>query len=59
MRLAQGEAQVYGTQVMDDKVQGRATPRMLADPARVNERRTQIGLGSIKDDLRLFERSCT
>lgn len=55
MRLAQGESQVYGTQVMDD-VQGCATPRMLADPARVNECRTRIGLGSIEEYLKLFER---
>lgn len=56
VQLARGEPQIYGTQVTYDDVQGRATPRMLADPAHVNERRAKIGLESIEDYLKRFER---
>lgn len=56
VRLARGEEQVYGTQVTYDDVQGRATPRMLSDPTRVNERRAKVGLGLIEDYLKGFER---
>lgn len=56
VRLARGEEQVYGTQVTYDDVQGRATPRMLSDPTRVNERRAKVGLGPIEDYLKGFER---
>lgn len=56
VRLARGEAQVYGTQLTYDDVQGRASPRMLLDPTRVNERRARVGLGPIEDYLKGFER---
>ena len=56
VRLARGEEQIYGTQVTYDDVQGRATPRMLSDPTRVNERRAKVGLGPIEDYLKGFER---
>lgn len=55
VRLAQGEPQLYGTQVSYDSVRGRATPRMLADPEHVNERRARIGLESIEEYLKRFE----
>lgn len=55
VRLAQGEPQLYGTQVSYDSVRSRATPRMLADPERVNERRARIGLESIEEYLKRFE----
>ncbi|MFC4455103.1 DUF6624 domain-containing protein [Deinococcus sonorensis] len=56
VRLAQGQEQLYGTQVTYDDVQGRATPSRLADPLHVNERRARIGLSSIEDYLKLFDR---
>ncbi|GGO29713.1 DUF6624 domain-containing protein [Deinococcus humi] len=56
VRLAAGQPQLYGTQVMTDDVQGTAFPRMLEDPAHVNERRARIGLEPIEEYLKGFER---
>ncbi|PNY81759.1 DUF6624 domain-containing protein [Deinococcus koreensis] len=56
VRLAQGQPQVYGTQVMYDDVQGKASPRMLDDPAGVNARRANVGLEPIEEYLKGFER---
>ncbi|GHF54546.1 hypothetical protein HNQ07_003614 [Deinococcus metalli] len=56
VRLASGQPQVYGTQVSYDDVQGKATPRLLEDPARVNERRAKVGLEPIEEYLKGFER---
>lgn len=55
VRLAQNQPQVYGTQVMYDDVQRKASPRMLEDPAGVNERRARLGLEPIEDYLKRFE----
>lgn len=56
VRLATGQPQLYGTQVMTDDVQGTAFPRMLEDPAHVNERRARIGLEPLEEYLKGFER---
>ncbi|WP_052351907.1 DUF6624 domain-containing protein [Deinococcus pimensis] len=53
--LARGEPQVYGTQVTVDDVAGKATPRMLRDPANVDARRRAVGLEPLADYLRRFE----
>lgn len=55
VRLAQTLPQIYGTQVMYDAVQRRASPRMLEDPDHVNERRAKVGLEPIEDYLKSFE----
>ena len=56
VRLGQGQPQVYGTQVSYNDVQGKASPMMLEDPERVNERRAKIGLETIEEYLKRFER---
>ncbi|MFC3832724.1 MULTISPECIES: DUF6624 domain-containing protein [Deinococcus] len=56
VRLANGQPQVYGTQVSFDDVQGKASPALLADPAHVNERRAGVGLEPIEEYLKQFER---
>ncbi|GGK36507.1 hypothetical protein GCM10008955_32920 [Deinococcus malanensis] len=56
VRLARGEPQLYGTQVSYDDVQGKASPSWLEAPERVNERRARIGLESIEQYLKRFER---
>ncbi|CAM3231946.1 hypothetical protein DESA109040_04085 [Deinococcus saxicola] len=55
VRLAQNQPQVYGTQVTYDDVWRKASPRMLKDPAGVNERRAKISLEPIEDYLKRFE----
>lgn len=55
VQLAQTLPQIYGTQVMYDDVQRRASPRMLDDPDHVNERRAKVGLEPIEDYLKSFE----
>ncbi|WP_420596857.1 DUF6624 domain-containing protein [Deinococcus sp.] len=55
VRIAQGQPQLYGTQVTYDEVQRRASLMSLQDPEHVNERRAQIGLGSIEEYLKGFE----
>ena len=44
----EGKPQRYGTQWMDDPVDGRTRPMPLADPDRVNERRASVGLGPLR-----------
>ena len=56
VRLTRRQPQLYGTQVMTDDVQGTAFPRMLEDPAHVNERRARVGLEPIEEYLKGFER---
>lgn len=56
VHLANGRPQIYGTQVTYDDVQGRASPRILDDPAHVNERRANIDLEPIEQYLKRFER---
>ncbi len=45
--MQEGRPQRYGTQWLDDPVDGRARPWKLADPARVNELRAEVGLGPL------------
>jgi hypothetical protein len=45
--MQEGRAQRYGTQWMDDEIDGRARPWKLAEPERVNELRTSVGLGPL------------
>ena len=42
--MHEGRPQRYGSQWMDDPKDGRARPWKLADPERVNDLRTQVGL---------------
>jgi len=55
VRLAQNLPQIYGTQVQQDSVSGRTTPRMLEDPQHVDELRARIGLEPIEEYLKVFE----
>ena len=43
--MYEGRPQRYGTQWLDDPVDGRTRPWLLAEPDRVNERRAEVGLG--------------
>ncbi len=45
--MYEGRPQRYGTQWMDDPVDGRIRPWSLADPDRVNELRATVGLGPL------------
>ncbi|WP_022803257.1 DUF6624 domain-containing protein [Deinococcus ficus] len=56
VRIGSGQPQVYGTQVQYDDVQGKASPLRLEDPARVDERRATVGLGSLAEYLKGFEK---
>lgn len=44
----EGKPQRYGTQWMEDPVDGRIRPLQLADPERVNELRASVGLGPLR-----------
>ena len=48
--LAEGQPQVYGTQMTDEG--GHYVPRNLRDPDGVDERRAAVGLGPIAEHLR-------
>ena len=54
VRLAEGQAQLYGTQV--ERVDGIFRPCSLADPEDVDERRLAAGLGPLADYLKSFEK---
>ncbi|MGA2535343.1 MAG: DUF6624 domain-containing protein [Terracidiphilus sp.] len=43
----EGRPQRFGTQWMDDPVDGRTRPWRLADPARVDDLRARVGLGPL------------
>ncbi len=43
--MQEGRSQRYGTQWLDDPVDGRVRPWKLADAERVNELRAEVGLG--------------
>lgn len=45
--MHEGRPQRYGTQWMDDPVDGRTRPWRLVEPDRVNELRSQVGLGPL------------
>jgi len=45
--LQEGRPQRFGTQWVDDAVDGRARPWRLAEPDRVNELRASVGLGPL------------
>jgi hypothetical protein len=45
--MYEGRPQRYGTQWMDDPLDGRTRPWRLAEPDRVNELRTTVGLGPL------------
>lgn len=47
--MYEGRPQRYGTQWIDDPVDGRIRPWMLADPGRVNELRAEVGLGPLHE----------
>jgi hypothetical protein len=44
----EGKPQRYGTQWMEDSVDGRIRPFRLADPERINELRESVGLGPLR-----------
>lgn len=46
--IQEGKPQRYGTQWMEDPVDGRTRPLPLADPAQVNELRQSVGLGPLR-----------
>lgn len=54
VRLAEGQAQLYGTQV--ESVDGILRPCSLADPEDVDERRLAAGLEPLADYLKSFEK---
>jgi hypothetical protein len=45
--MYEGRPQLYGTQWMDNPLDGRIRPWRLAEPDRVNERRAEVGLGPL------------
>ena len=45
--MHEGKPQRYGTQWMDDPLDGRVRPWRLAEPDRVNELRAGVGLGPL------------
>jgi len=51
--LAEGQPQVYGTQMNDEG--GRYVPRNLRDPGSVDERRATVGLGPVAEYMRRFD----
>ena len=51
--LAEGEGQVYGTQMM--LVEGEYQPRGLRDPETVDERRAEAGLCTLAEYRRTFD----
>lgn len=46
--MYEGRPQRYGTQWLDDPVDGRSRPWKLAEPDRVNELRSEVGLGLMR-----------
>jgi YVTN family beta-propeller protein len=54
LQLMQGGKQRYGTQIVKDEEKGGWVVLRLEDPDRVDERRKSIGLGPLKDYLKLF-----
>jgi len=48
--MYEGRPQRYGTQWMDDPVDGRIRPWKLAEPHRVNQLRAEVGLGPLHPD---------
>ena len=52
--VAEGKPQRYGTQIK--LVDGKPTPHNLEDPENLNKRRKEIGLGTIEEYLKLFDR---
>jgi hypothetical protein len=46
--IQEGRLQRYGTQWMQDPVDGRVRPLSLADADHVNERRAEVGLGPMQ-----------
>jgi hypothetical protein len=46
--MYEGRPQRYGTQWMDDPLDGRIRPWTLAEPERVNELRAEVGLGPLQ-----------
>jgi hypothetical protein len=55
IRMFEGRPQLYGTQVEADD-DGWLRPYPIEDPARVDERRRQVGLGPLPTDARRAER---
>jgi hypothetical protein len=46
--LHEGSPQRYGSQWIDDPVDGRTRPWKLAEPELVNQRRAEVGLGALR-----------
>jgi hypothetical protein len=53
--LAEGQSQVYGTQM--EIANGTHQPRSLRDPATVDQRRAEVGLGSIAEYIHSTNRN--
>jgi hypothetical protein len=51
IKVTRGEAQVYGTQLMQDSV-GNYKPKPVIEPEKLNQRRKEIGLSTIEEYLR-------
>jgi len=47
--MYEGRPQRYGTQWIDDPMDGRSRPWMLLEPGRVNELRSDVGLGPLQE----------
>jgi hypothetical protein len=56
VRVNHGEKQVYGTQLQDNE-QGETVPSPLEDPANVDRRRAEIGLGTLDEYIRMVVES--
>jgi hypothetical protein len=54
--MAEGRPQLYGTQIGDIR-DGKAIPRPIEAPASVDDRREQVGLEPLGDDLDRFVRA--
>lgn len=51
VRMREGTPQLYGSQVVSNKETGELEPYEIEDPANVNVRRKEVGLGPIEDYL--------
>ncbi|MEL7146802.1 MAG: DUF6624 domain-containing protein [Bacteroidota bacterium] len=53
--LGKGEPQIYGSQIGVDQDTGQKYVRPMIDPARVNQRRAEVGLGAIEEYAARFD----
>lgn len=54
IRMRQGQAQLYGSQVIRDEETGQFKFHEIEDEANVNKRRAEVGLGPLEDYARHF-----